>query len=125
MGEGRHRNLKGKVAVAASAGNGEKKYAMGVWALALLNVAAIVSLAHFPTQAEYGLSIIFYLAIITPLVNTHFLADKVTSRRWPLGHLFALTIEINGNGSLMPVRDGPDDILGPPCRVAAKEDAFA
>jgi putative glutamate/gamma-aminobutyrate antiporter len=35
---------------------------MGVVALSLLNVAAIVSLKNLPTQAEYGLSIVFYLA---------------------------------------------------------------
>jgi putative glutamate/gamma-aminobutyrate antiporter len=46
----------------ASGKDGQKKYAMGVVALSLLNVAAIVSLKNLPTQAEYGLSIVFYLA---------------------------------------------------------------
>jgi len=47
--------------VAESGNGGQKKYAMGVIALSLLNVAAIVSLRNLPSQAEYGLSIVFYL----------------------------------------------------------------
>ncbi len=39
----------------------KKKAAMGVFALAMLNVAAIVTLKNLPMMAEYGFALVFYL----------------------------------------------------------------
>ena len=38
-----------------------KKAGMGVFTLAMLNVAAVLSIRNLPSQAEYGWSIIFYI----------------------------------------------------------------
>ena len=38
-----------------------KKTGMGVFTLAMLNVAAVLSIRNLPSQAEYGWSIIFYI----------------------------------------------------------------
>jgi len=39
------------------------KRVLGVFTLAMINVAAIATLKNFPTMAEYGLSLVFYFAV--------------------------------------------------------------
>ncbi|MFK5856810.1 MAG: amino acid permease, partial [Bacteroidota bacterium] len=43
------------------ANNKVKKATIGVFTLAMINVAAVLSLRNFPALAEYDLSLIFYL----------------------------------------------------------------
>jgi len=44
-------------------GNGGNRRVLGVFTLAMINVAAIATLKNFPTMAEYGLSLIFYFVV--------------------------------------------------------------
>src|SRR5690606_38174706 len=51
----------------------------------------------------------------------HFLANERPSRRRPLRQRLALAVEVDGNGCLVAMRNGPDDVFRSPGRVAAKE----
>jgi len=39
------------------------KKKLGVFSLAMINVAAVLPLRNFPALAEYGYSVIFYLSL--------------------------------------------------------------
>ncbi len=61
-----------------------QKVKMGVFTLAMLNVAAIASLRGLPTMAEYGLSSIFYylLAAVVFLIPTSLVSAELATG-WP------------------------------------------
>ena len=59
--------------------------------------------------------------LIRPLVDAHFLADQIVARSRALCNGFAVAERIDGNGGLMAVTDGPNDVLRPPRGVTAKE----
>ncbi len=46
-----------------SNGNKGNRRVLGVFALCMINVAAILSLRNFPVMSEYGLGMIFYYAV--------------------------------------------------------------
>ena len=65
------------------------------------------------------------VVVIAPLADPHLLADEIHALRQALGDRNALAVIVDGDGGLMAVLDGPDDVLRSPGRVAAEEDAVA
>ena len=59
--------------------------------------------------------------VVTPLVNAHFLADEIHHRRGPFGRIFTKAEFVDRDRRLVPVRDGPDNILRAECGVAAEK----
>ena len=71
------------------------KATIGVFTLAMINVAAILSMKNFPALAEYDFSLVFYLSaasllffipsmflpIFSPMINKIFAQKKYDVRR--------------------------------------------
>lgn len=64
--------------------SGPTKARLGIFSLAVLNIAAIVSLRGMPAEAEYGLSSVFYylLAAVCFLIPVSLVAAELTTG-WP------------------------------------------
>src|SRR2546427_375982 len=60
--------------------------------------------------------------VVAPLVDTHLLAREVHDRRRTLLEVLAVEELVDRDRGIVTVRDGPDDVLGSECRVAAEED---
>src|SRR5213594_421321 len=59
--------------------------------------------------------------VVAPLVDAHLLAREVYDRRRTFLQVLAVQELVYGNGRIVPVSDGPDNVLGAECRVAAEE----
>ncbi len=85
--------------------NKAKKGGISIFALAMLNIVAVVSLRGLPAEAEYGLSSIFYyiFAAVVFLVPVSLVAAELATGwsekggvfRW-VGEAFGATISISG-----------------------------
>ena len=62
------------------------------------------------------------VVVVAPLVDAHLLRDEARHRIGPLVDVFAVEHLVDGNGRIVAVRDGPDDVLRTERRVAAEED---
>ena len=62
---------------------------------------------------------------IRPLVHAHFPTLQIDARRQTLCNRLALTVAVNGDGGLMAVLDGPDDVLRTEGGIASEKHARA
>src|SRR6202035_5514636 len=65
------------------------------------------------------------IVVIAPFAESHLLADEIHAVAGALADRDALAVIVDGDCGLMGVFYGPDDVLRPPRRVAAEEDAGA
>src|SRR5512139_784418 len=63
------------------------------------------------------------LVVVDPLVDAHLLRNQVRHRRRAHGDVLALAEAVDGDGGVVAVGHGPDDVLGAERRVASEEDA--
>src|SRR5262245_7996607 len=61
------------------------------------------------------------LVVIAPLMDAHFLTHYLDCRSRAVGDVIAIEKFVDRNGSLVPVSDGPDDVLRTKRRVTTKE----
>src|SRR6266446_6671554 len=60
--------------------------------------------------------------VVAPLVDAHLLAGEVYDRRRALAEVLAVEQLVDRDRCVVPVRHGPDNVLGTERRVAAEED---
>ena len=60
-------------------------------------------------------------AVVAPLVNPHLLAHEGDPRGWTIMDVLPPDKAIHGNGCLVPMSDGGDDVFRPESRIAAEE----
>ena len=84
-----------------------------------------VELLESPRQIDVGHLLAMggiVIVVVTPFANPHLLADQIHALRRAIGHRDALAVIVDGDSRLVRVLHGPDDVLGPKCRVASEED---
>ena len=58
---------------------------------------------------------------VAPLVHTHLAATQVHGHRQAAGQRFALAMKVDGDGRLVAMLHGPDDVLRTECSIASEE----
>jgi putative glutamate/gamma-aminobutyrate antiporter len=87
-----------KTAYANVKTSGSKKVVIGMWAFAIMNVTTILSLRGMPSQAEYGLTSIFYyvFAALVFLIPMSLVAAELASTFPKQGGIFRWVAEAFG-----------------------------
>src|SRR6202049_3437733 len=74
--------------------------------------------AHMRHQTPFHAVV---LVLVRPFVHAHLAAGQAHAARHALLDGLVVTEFVNRYRGLMSVFDGPDDVLGPECRIAAEE----
>src|SRR5258708_35970296 len=83
----------------------------------LLEAALQIDVLHLLSRGR------IVIVVVTPFAQPHLLADEVHALRQALGDGNTLAVIVNGDGCLVAVFSGPNDVLRSPGCVAAEENS--